>query len=57
MQRDLREVHASKMAEKDNVKFREAHQNQTMLKPEQPGNVMAKLVLDPDQNLNGQYLR
>ena len=57
MQRDLREVHSAVMAEKDNVKFRDAHQNRTILKPEQPGNVMAKLVIDPERSLSGQYLR
>ena len=57
MQRNLREVHAAKMADKDNVKFRDAYQNRTLLQPEQPGHVMAKLILDPDRSLNGQYLR
>ena len=57
MQRNLREVHAAKMADKDNVKFRDAYRNQTLLQPEQPGHVMAKLILDPDRSLNGQYLR
>ena len=57
MQRDLRETHAAKMADKDNVKFRDAYQNKTLLQPEQPGYVMAKLILDPDRSLNGQYLR
>ena len=57
MQRQIREVHSTAMDEKDNAKFRDAHQNQTLLKPEQPGEVMAKLVTDPDQSLSGQYLR
>ena len=57
MQRELREVHSAVMAEKDNAKFRDAHQNQTLLKPEQPGNVMARLVIEPERSLNGQYLR
>ncbi|KAL9633050.1 MAG: hypothetical protein Q9164_004930 [Protoblastenia rupestris] len=56
MQRDLREIHSAVMEDKDNAKFRDAYQNQTLLKPEQPGNVMARLVLDPDKSLNGQYL-
>ena len=57
MQRDLREIHSAVMEDKDNAKFRDAYQNQTLLKPDQPGNVMARLVLDPDKSLNGQYLR
>ncbi|KAL9104643.1 MAG: hypothetical protein Q9163_000447 [Psora crenata] len=57
MQRELRDVHSAVMDEKDNTKFRNAHRNQTLLKPEQPGHVMARLVIDPDQSLNGQYLR
>ena len=57
MQRDLREIHSAVMAEKDNIKFRDAHRNRTILKPEQPGNVMAKLVIDPERSLSGQYFR
>ena len=57
MQRELREVHSAVMEDKDNAKFRDAHKNQTLLKPEQPGYVIAKLVLDPDRSLNGGYLR
>ena len=57
MQRDLREVHSAMMDEKDNTKFRDAHVNKTLLKPEQPGHVMAKLAVNPDESLSGQYLR
>ncbi|KAL9125196.1 MAG: hypothetical protein Q9217_005567 [Psora testacea] len=56
MQRELREVHSAVMDDKDNAKFRDAHRNQTLLQPEQPGDVMARLVIDPDRSLNGQYL-
>ncbi len=57
MQRELRDVHAANMEEKDNAKFRNAHQNQTLLKPEQPGYVMAKMALDPPKELSGQFVR
>lgn len=57
MQRELREVHAAVMDEKDNAKFRGLYENKTILRPEQPGHVMAQLALNPDSALTGQYLR
>lgn len=57
MQRDLREVHAAKMADKDIAKFRGAYENNTLLKPEVPARVMAKVAIDPDPSLSGQYFR
>jgi NAD(P)-dependent dehydrogenase (short-subunit alcohol dehydrogenase family) len=57
MQKELRDIHHSKMAEKDVEKFQSLHKSKKLLRPEQPGNVMAKLVLDPPKNLSGQYLK
>ena len=57
MQRELREVHSSQMTEKDAAKFHTLHKEGGLLKPEQPGHVMARLVLDPPKNLSGQFLR
>ena len=57
MQRDLREIHSAVMDEKDNAKFLGAHENKTLLKPEQPGHIIAKLAIDPARDFNGQYLR
>lgn len=52
MQRELREVHQGTMDEKDHEKFMSA----TLLKPEQPGNVIARLVTIAPWTLSGQFL-
>ena len=57
MQRDLREVHSASMAQKDNDKFLGLHKNNQLLRPEQPGNVIAKMALDPPRSLNGRYVK
>lgn len=57
MQKEVREVHSAAMEDKDNAKFRKAHQEGTILQPEQPGHVIAKLAVEPDKSLNGRYLR
>lgn len=57
MQTELREIHASKMQEKDRAKFFDLHRDGALLRPEQPGNVIAKLVLDGPRELNGEFLR
>ena len=57
MQRDLREIHSAKMAERDNEKFSTLHKNNQLLRPEQPGNVMAKIVLNPPRSLNGKFVK
>ena len=56
MQKQLREVHSAIMAAKDNEKFLGLHAGGKLLKPQQPGNVIAKLALDPPKELNGQYV-
>jgi len=56
MQRELRDVHSSLMDEKDAQKFLFLHKDGGLLKPEQPGNVMARLVLDPPRDLSGEFL-
>ena len=57
MQRELREVHSSVMAEEDNTFFKNVHMEGKLLKPEQPGNVFARVVLSPPFELNGMMLR
>ena len=57
MQRELREVHSSLMTKQDADRFHTLHKEGGLLKPEQPGHVMARLVLDPPKNLSGQFLR
>lgn len=57
MQKSIREVHHEKMSEKDRAKFAELKSSGGLLKPEQPGNVMARLVLSAPRDLNGTFLR
>lgn len=56
MQRQLREVHSAVMAAKDNDKFLGLHQAGKLLRPDQPGLVMARMVLDPPKELSGKYV-
>ena len=56
MQRQLRDVHSAVMAAKDNEKFLGLHQAGKLLRPDQPGHVMAKMVLDPPKELSGKYV-
>lgn len=57
MQRELREIHSAVMAEKDNEKFFTLHRDNQLLRPEQPGDVMAKVVLNPPKALSGKYVK
>lgn len=56
MQDTLAKEHFSKMEDKDAERFRTLRQEGKMLRPEQPGNVMARLVLGADKELSGQFL-
>ena len=56
MQRELREVHHPGMHEKDSAKFLALHKNGILLKPELPGHVMAKLVVDGPKDLSGEFV-
>ncbi|KAH0018426.1 hypothetical protein KCU78_g7164, partial [Aureobasidium melanogenum] len=42
--------------QKDAAKFKELKETGGLLKPEQPGHVMAKLALDAPKDLNGKFL-
>lgn len=57
MQRDLREVHSAIMSPEDTAKFQGLHQRGELLRPDQPGNVMARMALDPPKELSGSYLK
>lgn len=57
MQRKLRDVHSAVMAEKDNEKFLGLYKSSQLLRPDQPGNVMARMALDPPKSLNGKYVK
>lgn len=56
MQRDIREKHNTAMDAGDAKRFAELKSSGSLLKPEQPGHVMAKLVLDAPAELNGKFL-
>lgn len=57
MQQELRDTYASRMQEKDAAKFLGLHKEGKLLSPEEPGNVIAKLVLDGPKKLSGRFLR
>lgn len=56
MQRELREDHATSLDAEMHSKFTTVHKDGKLLKPEQPGHVMAKLVLDAPKDLSGLFL-
>lgn len=56
MQRDIREKHNTAMDEQDAAKFAELKKTGGLLKPQQPGHVMAKLILDAPKELSGKFL-
>ena len=45
------------MDEKDTKKFKSLHEEGKLLKPEQPGNVMARLAIRGEKELSGKFLR
>lgn len=57
MQRELREVHHKTMDTRDAEKFAGLKTSGGLLKPEQPGHVMARLALDAPKELSGRFLR
>ena len=57
MQREIREVHAPGMQEQDVARFHKLHKEGGLLKPEQPGHVIAKLAVDGPKELSGRFLR
>jgi NAD(P)-dependent dehydrogenase (short-subunit alcohol dehydrogenase family) len=56
MQREIREVHASAMSEKDSEKFRGLKSGGQLLRPEQPGHVIARLAVGAGSELSGRFL-
>ena len=57
MQANLRTKHISLLDEKDQKKFIGAFKEGKLLRPEQPGHVMARLVLNAPKDLSGQEIR
>lgn len=56
MQRELRDVHSANMDPETHSKFTNVHKDGKLLQPEQPGHVMAKLVLNAPKELSGKFL-
>ena len=52
MQRELREDHHPEIS----AKFTTVHQEGKLLKPEQPGHVIARLALDAPNELSGRFI-
>ena len=57
MHREIREEHQTNMPAEAYKKFIEAHKNAKLLKPEIPGHVIAKLVLDAPKKLSGRFIK
>ena len=57
MQRALRDDYFTKLAAKDQEKFSGLKKDGKLLRPEQPGNVIARLALEAGKDLTGKFLR
>ena len=57
MQKDIREKYGDVMEKKDWEGYVNAHKEGKLLRPDQPGNVMARLALDPPHELSGAYIK
>jgi NAD(P)-dependent dehydrogenase (short-subunit alcohol dehydrogenase family) len=55
MQKAIREEHSQKMDPKDAQKFAALHTRRQLLKPEDPGHVIARLVLHGQKDFSGQF--
>lgn len=55
MQRAIREQHGSAMSEKDRAKFKGLKEEGGLLRPEQPGNVIARLAVGAGRELSGRF--
>ncbi|KAK2873956.1 hypothetical protein FQN49_001959 [Arthroderma sp. PD_2] len=56
MQHDLRSQYVTELGPKDSARFITAHEEGKLLKPEQPGTVIAKLILSAPEELSGKFL-
>lgn len=56
MQKEIREVHHKTMDEKDREKFLKAKEKGELLRPEQPGNVIARLAVGAPRELSGMFV-
>jgi len=56
MQREIREKHNTAMDASDAKRFAELKTSGSLLKPEQPGHVIARLAIDAPSDLSGKFL-
>ncbi|KAL8682825.1 MAG: hypothetical protein Q9186_001154 [Xanthomendoza sp. 1 TL-2023] len=56
MQIDIRDLHSALMDEKDVTKFQTLHRQGQLVKPEEPGHVIARLAVGASKQLSGQFL-
>ncbi|KAF2860330.1 NAD(P)-binding protein [Piedraia hortae CBS 480.64] len=56
MQKDIRDKHHHHMNEKDAARFKELNETGRLLKPEEPGHVMARMVVDAPKELTGKFM-
>jgi hypothetical protein len=56
MQKEIRVQGDGVMDSKDFKKFKGLYEDGRLLKPEQPGNVMARLATGGDKSLSGRFL-
>ena len=56
MQKQVRSTHAATQDPKDVELFKSLYEKGALLQPHQPGNVLARLVLDCPKELSGQCL-
>jgi len=57
MQDTLASTHFAKMEPADSARFKKMREDGAMLRPDQPGHVMAKLVIDGPKDLSGEFLK
>jgi NAD(P)-dependent dehydrogenase (short-subunit alcohol dehydrogenase family) len=57
MQREIREKHHESMDEHDAKKFASLKSEGKLLRPEQPGHVIAKLAVEASKELSGRFLK
>lgn len=57
MQVAIREEHSTDMDEQEAQRFKGLHSEGQLLRPEQPGNVMSRLVVNAPPELSGKVLR
>lgn len=57
MQREIREIHHKAMDKENVEKFASLKSEGKLLKPEQPGHVLANLAIDAPNELSGKFLK